>query len=239
MKTLVGKGFIAVAPDGRYHGERCAKGSGTVDYYAAIAKAYEDGKEHPWLYDTVYDVMRLVDYLQTRPDVDPKRIGLIGFSKGGMETYLASAADERIAVAIPCIGVQSYRWALENDQWKGRIGTVQGAADAVAKKEGATIDHAFVQRFYDRVVPGIYQQFDGPVMLPLIAPRPLMVINGDSDDKTPLPGVHLAADAARAAYERARASDKFVLKVQEKTGHAVTPESTKEAVAWFERWLAK
>jgi dienelactone hydrolase len=238
MKTLVGKGFMAVAPDGRYHGERCAKGTGTADYYPAIAQAFRDGRSHPWLYDTVYDVMRLIDYLQTRGDVDPKRIGLMGFSKGGMETYLASAADERIAVSIPCIGVQSYRYGLENNLWKGRIGTVQGAADMVANAEGVTtIDTAFVKRFYDRVVPGIYEQFDGPQMLPLIAPRPLLVINGDSDDKTPLPGVKLAAEAAREAYEKAGVPERFVLKIEEKTGHQVRPESTKEAVAWFERWL--
>jgi dienelactone hydrolase len=238
MKMLVGKGFIAVAPDGRYHGERSAKGTGTADYFPAIAQAFKDGRSHPWLYDTVYDVMRLIDYLQTRPDVDAKRIGLMGFSKGGMETYLASAADERVAVSIPCIGVQSYRYGLENDLWKGRIGTVQGAADMAAKEAGvAVIDTAFVKRFYDRVVPGIYDQFDGPAMLPLIAPRPLLVINGDSDDKTPLPGVKLAAEAARAAYEKAGVPERFVLKIQEKTGHQVTPESTKEAVAWFERWL--
>jgi len=182
--------------------------------------------------------MRLIDYLQTRADVDPKRIGLIGFSKGGMETYLASAADERIAVSVPCIGVQSYKFALENEVWKGRIGTVQGAADQAAKEAGVEkIDTAFVRRFYDHVIPGIYSDFDGPVMLPLIAPRPLMVINGDSDDKTPLPGVKLAAEAAKGAYEKAGAGDRFVLIVQQKTGHQVKPESLKEAVDWFEKWL--
>ena len=61
---------------------------------------------------------RLVDYLKTLKDVDAKRIGLIGISKGGIETYLAAAVDQRIAVAVPVIGVQSFRWALENDQWQ-------------------------------------------------------------------------------------------------------------------------
>jgi predicted esterase len=107
-----------------------------------------------------------------------------------------------------------------------------------AKEAGVeTIDTAFVRRFYDRVVPGIYDTFDGPAMLPLIAPRPLLVINGDSDDKTPLPGVKLAADAARATYEKAGVADRFVLKVQEKTGHKVNDDSLAEAVAWFEKWL--
>lgn len=237
MKTFAAKGFLAVAPDGRYHGERCAKGRGTDDYYPAIAQAYHDGKSHPWLYDTVYDVMRLIDYLQTRRDVDPKRIGLMGFSKGGMETYLASAADPRIAVSIPCIGVQSYKWELDHNDWKGRISTVQGAADRVAKSEGVTIDTAFVKKFYDHVVPGIYSQFDCPKMLPLIAPRPLLVINGDKDPLNPLPSVHVAADAAKKAYEAAGVPDHFRLIVEKNTGHRVDKDSTNQAVEWFEKWL--
>ncbi len=45
-------------------------------------------------------------------------------------------------------------------------------------------DAAFVRKFYDRIVPEIYGEFDGPSMLPLIAPRPLLVVNGDSDART-------------------------------------------------------
>lgn len=86
IKRLAHRGFVAVGIDGRYHGERCAAGEGTVDYYAAIAQAYRGGKSHPWLFDTVYDVGRTIDYLTTRADVDPDRIGLMGFSKGGMST---------------------------------------------------------------------------------------------------------------------------------------------------------
>lgn len=50
--------------------------------------------------------MILLDYLQTRPDVDPARIGITGVSLGGMHSWLAAALDERIAVAAPMIGVQ-------------------------------------------------------------------------------------------------------------------------------------
>ena len=70
------------------------------------------------------------------PDVDARRIGLYGVSKGGIETYLAAAADPRIAVAVPCISVESFRWAAENNSWQSRIGTVQVAFDAAAKDSG-------------------------------------------------------------------------------------------------------
>ena len=112
LQTLARRGFVAVAIDGRFHGERRRQ---PADYDAAILQTYRTGQGHPFLYDTAWDVMRLVDYLQTRHDVDPARIGLMGISKGGMETYLTAATDPRIRVAVPVIGVQSFRWALEHD----------------------------------------------------------------------------------------------------------------------------
>lgn len=237
-RKLAGEGFIAVAIDGRYHGERTKAGKGSAEYEDAIVRAWNDGREHPFYYDTVWDVMRLVDYLKTRKDVDANRIGLIGYSKGGIETYLAAAVDKRIAVAVPCIGVQSFGWAVENNDWQGRIGTIQIAFDTVAKEAGVTApDAAFVKKFYDRVVPGIYSEFDGPAMLPLIAPRPLLVINGDSDNRTPLPGVNECADAGRRGYHAAKAEDHFAVRIQEKTGHQVKPDSERAAIDWFVKWL--
>jgi dienelactone hydrolase len=238
LKELAGLGFIGVAIDGRYHGERTRAGKGAAEYNEAILRAYRTGKEHPFLYDTVWDVLRLIDYLETRTDVDAKRIGLIGFSKGGMETYLAAAVDPRVAVAVPCIGVQSFRWALENDAWKSRVETFQAAINGAGKDAGVVeINADFVRKFYDRVVPGIHREFDGPEMLPLISPRPLLVINGDSDARTPLPGLMECAAAARKAYRDAKAEDRFELRIQEKTGHAVTPASRQAAIAFFVKWL--
>jgi len=231
-------GFITVAIDARHHGERSKAGKGSTEYSDAILRAFREGREHPFFYDTVWDVMRLVDWLATRDDVDPRRIGLIGFSKGGIETYLAAAADPRIAAAVPCIGVQSFGWALDNHGWKSRVGTVKAAFDAAAKESGvAEPDAAFARKFYERVVPGVHDRFDGPAMLPLVAPRPLLVINGDSDERTPVPGVMLCIESARTAYKAAVASDRLVLRLQEKTGHKVNDDSLQAALEWFVKWL--
>ncbi|MBI2947328.1 MAG: acetylxylan esterase [Verrucomicrobia bacterium] len=238
LTNVAGKGFIGVAIDGRYHGERTKQGKGAAAYHDAILRAYRTGQEHPFLYDTAWDVIRLLDYLETRDDVDARRIGLIGFSKGGMETYLAAAVDPRIAVAVPCIGVQSFRWALDHDAWKSRIETIQPAVNAAAQEAGLSQpDTSLVRKFYDRVVPGIYGPFDGPAMLPLIAPRPLLVINGEIDPRTPLPGVEECAASARKAYGARKADEKFMLRVQKQTGHKVNPDSLDAALAWFEKWL--
>jgi len=234
LRRLAEKSFIGVAIDGRYHGERGKQ----ADYNAAIAKAFEDGKAHPLYFDTVWDITRLIDYLQSRPDVDGKRIGLMGISKGGIETWLTAAVDPRVACAIPCISVQSFNWGLENDAWHNRIGTVKRGFDAAAKSAGVDKPGAdFVRRFYDRLLPGIYTRFDGPAMLPLIAPRPLLVISGEKDPINPLPGLRLCEETTTAAYAKADAPEKFKVIVEPNTGHNVTPDAHAAAVEWFVKWL--
>ncbi len=237
LRRLASEGFVAIAIDGRYHGERSKAGKGSADYSEAMLRVYRGAKEYPFLYDTVWDILRLMDWLETRGDADAARIGMIGFSKGGMELYLAAAADSRIRAAVPCIGVQSFRWALDNESWQSRVGTFQPAIDAAARDEGVRVDAAFVRKFYDRVVPGVYSQFDGPKMLPLIAPRPLLVINGEADARTPMPGLEECLGAARQAYGKAGAAERFKAIIQPRTGHRVNPDSLDQAVGWFTRWL--
>jgi len=99
------------------------------------------------------------------------------------------------------------------------------------------VDAPFVRTFYDRVVPGIYGEFDGPMMLPLIAPRPLLVINGDQDALTPLAGVQESAAAAERAYRLAQAQERFELFVEPDTGHAFTRHAQEATIDWFVRWL--
>ena len=244
LVELAKRGFIAVAIDGRYHGERTKAGKGDNEYQQAILRAWrENGSpdktgEHPFFFDTAWDVMRLVDYLETRDDVDAKRIGLIGISKGGVETYLAAAVDPRIGVAVPCIGLQSFGWAVDNNAWHSRIGTIQTAFDGAAKEAGVKEPGAnFVRAFYRRVAPGLDGEFDGPAMAPLIAPRPLMIINGDTDDRTPIAGLKLCTDAVQAAYHAAGADDHLLVRIQANTGHTVRGSSRRAAVDWFEKWL--
>lgn len=238
LRLLAARGFLAVAIDGPYHGERTKAGTGTMEYDDAIFRAWQQRTGHPFYYETVWDVMRLIDYLDTRDDVDKTRIGLIGISKGGIETYLSAAVDPRIAVAIPCIGLESFKWALDNNDWQTRIGTIQPAFDAAARTAGVTSASSnFVREFYDRVSPGIDGEFDGPSMVQLIAPRPLMAINGDSDDHTPLPGLRLCIDAAQSAYRAQGVGDRFVVRIEPRAGHTVTADSQAAAIDWFAKWL--
>ena len=240
LSDVAARGFLGVAIDGRYHGERSRAGKGSDEYNDAILRAYRTGEEHPFYYDTVWDLMRLIDYLETRDDVDPARIGMFGTSKGGIETYLATAVDPRIRASVPCIGVQSFRWGLEHDAWQQRVATIGRAARAAAAGDGVEkLDPAFVRKFYDRVVPGIYTDFDGPAMLKLIAPRPLLVINGEKDSHTPLPGVLECVAAAKQAYAAAGAPEKFEFLLEKDTEHKVNPDARQRAIEFLTRWLTQ
>lgn len=241
LQTYADLGFIGVAMDARHHGERAQPIQGLPNsYQSAMLKAYRTGEGHPYLYDTVWDVLRLVDYLTTRADVDAARIGLVGNSKGGTEAYLAAAADERIAVVVPLIGVQSFGWSLRHAAaWEARTWTLRAATEAAAAESRENVSGAFVRKFYDRIAPGLVDKFDGPAMLPLIAPRPLLVVNGDSDPRSPLGGVREAVASAERAYAAAGATERFSFLLQVDAAHEVTPEAQEKVRQWFVRWLLK
>jgi dienelactone hydrolase len=243
LDELAQRGIIGVALDARYHGERSHGSGGSKTYVAAITRAWKtpagQPQEHPFYYDTCWDIWRTIDYLQTRADVDPNRLGMIGFSMGGIETWLAAAVDDRIKVAVPAIGVQSFRWSLEHDAWQGRARTIQGAHQAAAEDlKEPQVNPRVCRELWNKVIPGMLDQFDCPSMLRLFAGRPLLILNGDLDPNCPLGGAKLAFASAEAAFREAGATDKLKIMVAAKSGHRVTNEQRQAALDWFTKWLA-
>jgi dienelactone hydrolase len=243
LDELAGRGVIGVAIDARYHGARVPGVKGSAAYNEAIARAWRtkpgEPQEHPFYFDTCYDLWRTVDYLRSRDDVDPERIGMGGISMGGIETWLAASADERVKVLVPMIGVQSFRWSLDNDKWQARANTIKAAHEAAAKDLGEPAVNAKVCRaLWDKVIPGMLDRFDGPSMLRLAAPRPLLILNGEMDPNCPVEGAKLAVAAAEKAYREAGAADRLKVIIAPGVRHQVTAEMRKEAVEWFVKWLA-
>ena len=68
----------------------------------------------------VWNAMRALDYLQTRPEVDPKLIGLTGISGGGAMTWYTAAVDERITAAAPVCS--TFTFGSQAEHWVARFG---------------------------------------------------------------------------------------------------------------------
>ena len=231
LEEFARRGFVGVALDARYHGDRAG------DLTKAMAESYRTGREHPYLWDTVWDTWRVLDYLQTRPDVDRDRLGVMGISLGGHTTWMVSA-DSRVKVAVPCISVCSWKWQLNNEGYTQRVSNLQGAFDSVktAMKE-PQVNRKVVAAAWQAWLPGIPKDFDCQDILAVMAPRPLLILGGDSDPVAPLDGAIEAFAAIEPAYKKAGASDRLQILIAEKSGHTVTGPQQTALFAWFDRWL--
>jgi dienelactone hydrolase len=233
-KPLAQAGLLAISLTARLHGN----GAAAKLYNEALTEAYRAGKGTPFLYDSVWDLERLIDHLATRPDVDRRRIAVLGVSKGGMEVWLAAAADPRIAATVSLVGAQSFQYEIEHDSWQARAAVTQDAFDTAAAFDGSPLNAHFFQKFLDRLAPGLTSRFDGPQMIPLIAPRPLLLVAGELDPRDPLPSVQAIAELTRTAYNRTTTPGNFQLLMQPGTAHAVTPEARTYAIEWLVKQLA-
>ena len=157
----------------------------------------------------IWDGMRAIDYLLTRPEVDHDRIGCAGHSGGGTLTQFISALDDRVQCAVINQAGTRHRWPL-NIRPESRV----GPSDIEQNLFPAAlygIDHCDIQS--------------------AIAPRPqLATIENYS------PGFHLAAEHIRARYQQLGAAEKFA--TEEATDpHAWTVKLRQATTNWFCRWF--
>jgi dienelactone hydrolase len=156
----------------------------------------------------VWDMRRGLDYLQSRPDVDPDRLGCIGHSLGGQQTLFLAALDERVRAAVSSCGFASMRAVL---------------------REG--INHNF-----GAYVPGWLEHGDVGDLLAGVAPRAFLALNGAADRIFPIDGLHDSYAVARPAYAAAGGAERLDLGVYP-GGHGFTAEMRARAYAWLDRWL--
>src|SRR5262249_4787441 len=116
--------------------------------------------------------------------------------------------------------------------------TIKAAHDAAAKDLGEPEVNARVCRaLWNKVVPGILDQFDCPSMLRLFAGRRLLILNGELDPNCPLGGAKLAFASAEEAFKKSGAPDQLRILVAQGVGHSVTKEQRQAALAWLENGL--
>ena len=124
----------------------------------------------------VYDVDRAIDYLYTRKDVDRKRIGVMGNSGGGSISIYATALLNRLAFAMPSCSFCTHRDSI------------------------MSIHHCS-----DNYIPGLLRYAESADVVGLIAPRPLVIVNGKTDDIFPIGPAKQAFKQVQRIYTAAGA----------------------------------
>jgi dienelactone hydrolase len=128
----------------------------------------------------VWDAMRSIDYLATRPEVDSARIATLGASGGGTTSLLTAACDQRVKAAVVSAYFNTFRDSI------------------------VSISHC-----PDNYVPGMLQDMEMYDLSGLVAPRALFVESGRNDRIFPIAGFEKAVAKAREIYRVSRAADHF------------------------------
>jgi len=157
----------------------------------------------------VWDDMRSLDYLAGRPEVDPRRIGCLGLSLGGLRTAYLIAADPRIKAACVTGWMTLFAEQLRNH----------------------LRSHTWM--IY---IPGLYAWLDLPDAAALVAPGALLVQQCCRDALYPLSGMKGAAEKLRKIYAKAGIPERFRASFYD-VPHSFTPQMQQEAFQWLEGWL--
>jgi dienelactone hydrolase len=156
-----------------------------------------------------WNCIRALDYLETRPEVDARRVGMTGRSGGGSYSWTAAALDERIQAAAPVAGITD----LHNHVVDG---AVEGHCDCM-----------FFLNAY---------RWDFALNAALLAPRPLLLVNTDTDSIFPLDGVLRVHAETRRIYRLYDADAKLGLVISP-GGHRDTQDLQVPVFRWFNQHL--
>jgi len=156
-----------------------------------------------------WDDIRTVDYLVSRPEVDPKRIGCIGISMGGYRSLFLAALDDRVKAAC-VVGFMS----TVKPMIRGHLDT-----------------HSNVH-----FLPGLHRYLDWSDVVALHAPQPLLVQQCSRDGLFPLAGMKESVEKIGAIYKKAGAADQFSGRLYDEP-HRFTLGMQDEAFDWFDQHL--
>lgn len=158
----------------------------------------------------VYDSIRALDYLASRPEIDPSRLGTLGLSMGSTMAWWMAALDERIKVCVDICCLTDFQALIETDNLKG---------------------HGIY--YY---VPSLLNHFTTAQINALIAPRAHLSLAGNLDPLTPVAGLDRIDRELKTVYASAGEPEHWKL-LRYDSGHQETPEMRREIVRFLKRFL--
>ena len=202
-KPLTDAGYVVLAIDHWVFGER----SHTTEADAFKAMLWQGRLLWGMM---VYDSLRALDYLASRPDVDPARVATLGMSMGSTMAFWVAALDERVKVTVDIC--------------------CQTEFHALVAARGLS-GHGIY--YY---VPGLLKHFTTADIDALIAPRPHLALAGLRDALTPVEGLDVIDREMQAVYAEAGHPDRWKL-LRYDVGHQETAEGRREVLAFLNTWL--
>jgi len=216
LGSLATKGFVALAWDPIGQGERLQifdedlreskVGNSTTEHTVVGTQCMLVG-DHLARY-TIWDGMRALDYLLSRKEVDPARIGLTGNSGGGTHTAYIAALDDRIQVAAPSCYITSWHLMLD------------------------TIGPQDAEQTFPR---WLQEGLDYPDYLYAFAPKPYILLSAIRDF-FPIAGARETFAEAEKVYSAIGAREKLGM-FEADDGHGYNKTRRLAAYDWFGRWL--
>ena len=198
-------GFACLAIDtiqlgeipGLHHGTR------NLDLWWWNSRGYTPAGVETW------NGVRALDYLSSREEIDPERLGVTGRSGGGAYSWYIAAVDERVKAAVPVAGITDLRNHVVDN-------VIDGHCDCMFLLNTRGWDFA--------------------KLAALVAPRPLLIANTDKDPIFPVDGVERIHRDVATIYRGLGARDKLGLLITEGP-HKDNQELQAPAFRWFKRFL--
>jgi len=216
LLNLVKKGFIVLAIDPIGQGERLQYynpetgesmiGGSCHEHSYPSAQVFLTGKSIARYF--LWDGIRGIDYLVSRPEVDSKRIGVHGLSGGGTQTAYISAMDERVVASAPAGYITSYRRLMES------VGVQDGE-----------------QNFYHGISSGI----DHPDFIEIRVPKPTLIM-ATTRDFFSIQGARETYAEAKRVYEIFGKPGNIEI-VEDDHRHGYTKKNRESMYAFFQKHL--
>ncbi len=214
LALLISNGFAVMAIDSYFNGERRGQGpAGNLEMQERSSdQELSLFKINLWFDRSLWgmqlrDEQIALDYLISRPEIDSEKIGIEGMSMGSTRAWWLAALDDRVQAVVGVACFTRYKELIEQRQLRA---------------------HGI---YY--FVPGMLNHFDTEAIMGLIAPRPFLVLTGDSDQGSPLSGMKVLEGKLNNVYGLYNKKDDFRSIIYENTGHVYTDEMKMEMLNWF------
>jgi dienelactone hydrolase len=213
--ALAKRGFVVLGIDAYCFGERNGRGPGGPAEKGGMGEM-SASKFNLWVGRTLWgmilrDDLIALDYLASRPEVNPSRIGVTGISMGSTRSWWLMALDERIKTGVAVACLTRYQNLIQHEALKA---------------------HGI---YY--FVPNLLNHFDTEAVIALVAPRPVLFQTGDQDAGSPVDGMHAIETDVVPVYRLYGKEKDFQSIIYPGLGHVYTQEMWTRTQAWMEEHL--